>query len=343
MKPKPTTVRAGFFVGYDAFLAERGVDFNAILLRHRIDPKTFDPTTTEISFETACALFDAAAVAAKDPCLALVWCEKLRFGATGVFGQILKHSRTLEEALQSIARFLPLVINPSRVAFNKSDDTSALTWHMPAVSQTSAVQFVIVCVGVTALRLRLIAGQNWTPFAVNVAVRDVPCKDALKRVFGCRVNFQSAANEIIVDTASLGRISTIADPELSSIVKEAGEKLLRERETTPFIINEVQRAILNRLDQGKVSLEDIADELKVPARTLQSRLSAAGVTYESILRASRIDLATGYMRDTDLPLSEIALLLGFSELSAFTRAASKWFGISPRIYRENLRISAQRS
>ncbi len=43
-----------------------------------------------------------------------------------------------------------------------------------------------------------------------------------------------------------------------------------------------------------------------------------------------------YLEQRQLPLTEVALLLGYSELSAFTRAFNRWSGVSPRTYRQSL-------
>ncbi|MGH6874532.1 MAG: helix-turn-helix domain-containing protein, partial [Aestuariivirgaceae bacterium] len=52
----------------------------------------------------------------------------------------------------------------------------------------------------------------------------------------------------------------------------------------------------------------------------------------------RRDLALSYMKQRQLPLSEIALLLGYSELSAFSRAFRRWTGRSPRAFRSAISV-----
>ncbi|HML27927.1 MAG TPA: helix-turn-helix domain-containing protein [Hyphomicrobium sp.] len=44
-------------------------------------------------------------------------------------------------------------------------------------------------------------------------------------------------------------------------------------------------------------------------------------------------MALSYVRQRQLSFSEIAFLVGYSELSAFSRAVRRWTGLSPRALR----------
>ncbi len=78
----------------------------------------------------------------------------------------------------------------------------------------------------------------------------------------------------------------------------------------------------------------MAERLFLTERTLQRRLQEAGTTFKKLLTEVRIDLADNYIRDSNLSLNEISFLLGFSELSSFSRAFKHWKGSSPRNYRQ---------
>ena len=62
-------------------------------------------------------------------------------------------------------------------------------------------------------------------------------------------------------------------------------------------------------------------------------LGHAATRLREAVDRTRFRLAQHYLAQRHLPLSEIALLLGYSELSAFTRAFTRWAGTSPRSYR----------
>ena len=91
--------------------------------------------------------------------------------------------------------------------------------------------------------------------------------------------------------------------------------------------------MLERLATGEVSEETLAADLNVSRRTLQRRLADGNTTYESLLDATRRDLALRYIDDPAKSIIEIAFLLGYSQHSVFTRAFRRWTGRSPTDFR----------
>mgnify|MGYP003454277989 len=71
----------------------------------------------------------------------------------------------------------------------------------------------------------------------------------------------------------------------------------------------------------------------VSERSLYRYLSARGLRYKTVLNNLRYELAKNYLKNMQLSLPEIALMLGFSEQSAFSRAFKEWSGQSPMHYR----------
>ena len=94
-----------------------------------------------------------------------------------------------------------------------------------------------------------------------------------------------------------------------------------------------------RLPGGAFDLESIAKAMGLTQRSVRTRLATSETSFSTILDQTRQRLATQYLIDTDLPLSTVSHLLGFSELSAFTRAARRWYGEAPRSYRQKARAS----
>lgn len=66
------------------------------------------------------------------------------------------------------------------------------------------------------------------------------------------------------------------------------------------------------------------------ARTLQRRLSDSSSSFKNLLDSVRLTHANQYFKNTRYSLTEISILLGYSNLSAFIRAYHRWHGTSPR-------------
>lgn len=91
------------------------------------------------------------------------------------------------------------------------------------------------------------------------------------------------------------------------------------------------------LPTGHCSVDAIADQLAMHPRTLQRRLAVEGVRCQDIIDCERRTQAERYLAVSSLHLNQIAGLLGYSEQSAFNRSCRRWFGMTPRQFRERAR------
>ncbi|MEP1217016.1 MAG: helix-turn-helix transcriptional regulator [Marinobacter sp.] len=95
----------------------------------------------------------------------------------------------------------------------------------------------------------------------------------------------------------------------------------------------VTSLIAGHLERGRVGVESIASQLHMSRHTLHKRLKREGLTFAALLEEIRRERALAYLDDRSKSLVEIAEQLGFSELSAFSRAFKRWMGKSPGAYR----------
>jgi len=95
----------------------------------------------------------------------------------------------------------------------------------------------------------------------------------------------------------------------------------------------VENTLPRLLPHGKASASEVAQHLGMSPRTLARKLRAEGVAFANILAQLRSALAQRYLSERELPISEIAWLLGYCEVSSFTHAFKRWTGKTPRQYR----------
>ncbi|RLQ23150.1 helix-turn-helix domain-containing protein [Seongchinamella sediminis] len=73
-----------------------------------------------------------------------------------------------------------------------------------------------------------------------------------------------------------------------------------------------------------------AASLATTPGTLQARLENEQCSFRDILQSVRREIATFHLRRGDMQLTQLALVLGYSKLSAFSRSFRSWYGESPR-------------
>ena len=88
--------------------------------------------------------------------------------------------------------------------------------------------------------------------------------------------------------------------------------------------------------EGKPKLAQVAQKIAMSSRTLERRLEEHGVAFNKLVDDTRRRFALNYLRDRKNTLTEIAFLLGYSEVSAFNRAFKRWTGSTPLDYRHKI-------
>ena len=123
------------------------------------------------------------------------------------------------------------------------------------------------------------------------------------------------------------------DQTLQKLLLQQAEALLEKLPNSTHIDQRLQHAILTGLQKNQYQIEHIAGQLNFSVRQLQRYLQQQGMTYQQRMQEVRRILAEQYLRDPHLSLQEIALLLSYSEQSAFQRAFKHWTQVTPQQWR----------
>ena len=116
----------------------------------------------------------------------------------------------------------------------------------------------------------------------------------------------------------------------------------RKEDYSPLKVK-VENAIAALLPHGEVHLDAIAAQLGMSTRTLVRQLASEGHSFTKILEDLRLALARRYLAESEMSISEIAWLLGYSEVANFTHAFHRWTGTNPRTERAKARRSIEYS
>jgi len=109
------------------------------------------------------------------------------------------------------------------------------------------------------------------------------------------------------------------------------------------LTEEMRRLLRVEIFKDTCTADMVAGLYAVSRRTLTRHLKAEGRTFRQVANAVRCEVACTLLAETDLPLSQIAEVLNYSEISAFSRAFRRWSGQPPSVWRSNHRARAGRS
>lgn len=172
-------------------------------------------------------------------------------------------------------------------------------------------------------------GKSWAPEQIFCEhPRPLEWRDH-ERAFNAPVHFSQRTNAIVFWAGDLAAPMPHADLRRLAALQE--ELIVVAGGTGQIDIgSRVKSEIRSCLADGSVTIEQISDSIRMPRWTLQRRLAKLGLTFSDAVELVRREMAERYLRQTSIPITEIAFLLGYSELSAFSRACSRWYDASPQ-------------
>jgi AraC-like DNA-binding protein len=187
---------------------------------------------------------------------------------------------------------------------------------------------------VWAQRLRWLTGRADLQLDVSFEGPAPADVTPYQRTFGGTVRFEQSSHTLWGDEACLALPIVSRDTASHSLLQSQALKQLEQlSRTEDRLLERVQALIRAQLGSGKVSLDEVAEALKLPTRTLQRRLEEAGVPFRGLIDEVRKLQAQRCLLDTRMPLAELAATLGFADHASFTRAFKRWTGVSPVAYR----------
>lgn len=262
-----------------------------------------------------------------DPLLSLHLGASITVRHLGVLGNVLLACNNLAVALQKFDRYQRLIFDVIPMIKHFRENHVELTWDnrgfQPGrlVDETGFAVLIQFC--------RSLVRGDFRPSLVEFMHEAPEDVRPYETYFGCEVRFGRAEPLIRLDNAMLALQLKSPDPVLVKILEQHADRLLSELPQQKQIVEQVRRAIADSLREGEPDIERVSLQLGLSSRTLQKRLQETDTCFRDETRIVRYQLATSYLRDPRLQIVEIALLLGYSEHSAFTRAFTKWTGKSP--------------
>lgn len=266
-----------------------------------------------------------------DPCIALTMAHYFQPNAYSAVGVALASSRTIQEAMERSINYYSLTSDVANIELF-TDHHLVISLSIPPENQPCAVE-AIEAYFTTAIRLfRQMLQLEFPAHSVSFSHSAKKQKaERFNQYFGCHVEFAASRNELVIHESFAKKPQILSNPSLIEVLESWMEEQLALY-SKQSLSKQVQNILLQKLLLTDVDAAIVADELGIGIRTMQRRLRQEGSNFQALLRQSRQHLAEKLVSSRDLPLSEIALVLGFSDQSSFSRAFREWTGMSPKSF-----------
>jgi AraC-like DNA-binding protein len=252
----------------------------------------------------------------------------------GLLYYVAASSGKLGDALQRTARYSSIANEGLALKCLEGEDVR-VAFEYVGISRHSDRHQMEFFMTVLIRMLRELTGLQLLPSQARLAHhRANHGGSEFTEYFGGNITFGARVDALRFARTTSDLSITSADPYLNEIlVANCEQALAHRRKNRATLRSAVENAIVPLLPHGEVRASHIAAKLGLSQRTAARRLAAEGVTFSEILEGLRRDLARQYLTDPDLSISRIAWLLGYEEVSAFTRAFKRQTGKTPRDYR----------
>ncbi|MEJ8845817.1 AraC family transcriptional regulator [Variovorax rhizosphaerae] len=327
MKHLGRLIRSASLSGYEELVRSLGRDPQAFMRTVGLQAKLLEHPETLIPGDAVRELLEITARATRTEDFALCLAAQRKLSALGPISVVLKEEPTPLAALDTLGRYLKLVNASLIFRLEEAGDTVVIREDLLPSAGLPMRQSIELAVGIMFRILRELIAPNWRPLQVCFTHRPPADLSAHRAFFTRNVTFNQDFNGLVCDAADLRKPRGSADESATRFAREYLDAALKRRgESTRDACREL---ILALLSGGGCTVEEVARHLRVDRRTLARRLDAEGLTFSGLLNDVRSELARRHLRDSDLPLGEVAELLGFSGPSSFSHWFRKHFGCSP--------------
>ena len=262
--------------------------------------------------------------------IGLVCGERMPTQAISLIGYVMANAPTMRVAMDKVCAYQRIIGDTMGHAVKKGARTSTISveqwsdWHDELRYTLDMMMAVVPSWGsanAAAPRRPLRVGFRYERPA------DVAPYEAF--FAPAPVAFGEPQSYLVYENEALDQPVIGASAQMFGYFDEKARTLLDEYEARDTFAFKTRRCILEALKGATPAIDTVALELAVSVRKLQGALAEEGTSFSSLLNETRRDLAKGYLAEGQVDKAEIAYLLGYSEVSVFSRSFKKWTGLTP--------------
>lgn len=323
-------VRVAALTGYLETMTRLGVDPRPLLREQGLSTELLGNSERLIAAQAAIRLLERSAAVTGCQTLGLRMAECRSLANLGATSLLIAHQSTLRKALAALAEFRSRINSTLVLHIEEQDGQVILREDFQLRRPEPSQQSNNLVLGVLARLCRSVLGDLWAPTMVCFTHEAPPPGELpiFGRVFHCRPQFDSEMNGIVLPAADLDRPNMQADDQLAVHARQLLEAVMSPVERTTA--QDVSQLIQLLLPSGRASIQGCAAALGTTVRTLQRMLDGEGTSFSALLNGARMQLAVQYLANPRMRVTDVADLLGYSSIGAFTRWHGAAFGTNPR-------------
>ena len=326
---RPTTI-AGYALAIRKALEYRGADPVRVFRAANVSQELSNDPLNRLSIDEVTRLFKACVEVTHDPYFGLVVANFLHASNLHALGHALLASTNLLDFCRRLERYFRLVSQVASIEVVERSSEIALVTH---TLYTPCAETEDAWLAIVVRFMREMFERDCKPLYVQFRhERPAAGGGPYEQHFGCPVDFGYADATLVFARADMEAPLPGACPEIAQANDQLAASYLAKIERSD-VVAMVRSAIVGLLSTGDCTRMRVASTLHLSEATLQQRLAQRNTSFQALLDDTRRELACNYIQQAAMSVTEITFLLGFTDVSNFTRAFKRWTGKSPTSFR----------
>ncbi|MEH6593498.1 MAG: AraC family transcriptional regulator [Halioglobus sp.] len=321
-------IRSSLLSEFPALVAELGGSIGPVLEETGLTLEQIEQPTLLIPFEKQIKLLQVAAGHCQREAFGLELAKRQDIAVFGALSLLAMQCPTIEQGLRLFGRYLHYSVQAVKLDLWTQNDLGHLLIDTQYTVARESDQFWDHSVATAFSLMSVLCGQGWKPRAVYLRRPEPIDPNYYSQYFRCPVAFGSDASELVFERGLLQQ------PISRSIDSVPGQlqTYLRDNFAGDFL-EQMRRVIISLLPTEDCNAKTVARCMGYSLRSLQRKLAAEQTGFQRQLDGIRSELAINYLQEPQFSLTDIGALLGFAELSVFSRTFKRWFGVTPSQWR----------
>jgi AraC-like DNA-binding protein len=337
----PPGVRTATLTGYAGLARSLGLDSAALMATVGLDISDLDVPDRWVPATPVARLLELSARESGREDFALLLSERRGLGALGPLSVVLRDEPDLRGVLDLLIRYEDAFTGVLDLRLLENDGLATVQVWLQFGEPVPLHQALDLTTAILLGIIRMLVRSDWTPLSAYFSHPAPADPGPYHRLFGPRVLFDQEFTGLLFHARELDAPVVTSDASVRPYSQQFLRTVTGSRSTTTA--TQAGQVVEALLPLGRSTLEQLGRQFGLSTRALQGRLAREGLSFSSIVHATRGRLAERYLANDRYSLTEISQLLGFAAPSAFSRWFHQRFGASPTEWRRAMRPDPPRA
>ncbi len=327
------TLRSSALLGFSEHCRQNQLNPTRMLATADISPDALNSRELRLPYAGVVKVLNHCAEESGNPLFSFTLSHKVGIESLGPLGLMASHCQTIGDSLAIILKYFDLYAQQVSLKLERDAEEARLYYRINLDDEVADLrQITELGLGRACSVLKALTPEQLQISRILIQHKPTASAEEYARILGLEPCFEAAENCIVFPAALLDFCpappSQQAQHYFDSFLQQISENHSNQLQHL------VTRLLRELIPANESSACTVAKLLGLHPRSLQRQLKQQDTDFRTLLEQVRYDMAVEALKCSEVTLSGLSDQLGYSELSAFSRAFKRWSGISPQLWRE---------